>query len=58
MELRKVQKSGNSLYITLPRNYLSQLDLKLGDYVRVSLRVGHLDLVPVLESRPKRRRAK
>lgn len=38
MEIRRIQKSGNSLYVTLPRTFLCHIGLKRGDYARVILR--------------------
>lgn len=52
MEIRKVQKSGNSLYVTLPRAYLSHLGIALGDYVRLMLWDKKIDMEPLIEYRP------
>lgn len=50
MEIRKIQKSGNSLYVTLPRSYLSALGLVSGDYALLILIDGKIQLAPVKKS--------
>jgi len=41
MEIRKLQKHGNSLSVNLPPAYHANLGLKSGDYVELALTVDH-----------------
>lgn len=45
MEIRKVQKHGNSLAVNLPPSFVQNLDLSDGDYVEVSLTVDKLIVI-------------
>ncbi len=40
---RKVWKEGGSLLISIPRNTVEKLDLKVGDIVEVELKKGEED---------------
>lgn len=50
----KLTKIGNSLGVTIPREQLEALGLRLGDEVEVRRRGSHLEIIPVLK-RPKLR---
>lgn len=45
-EVKKIQKSGNSLYVTIPKSYLTFLGLIRKDLVVVSLQRDHITVRP------------
>lgn len=45
-EVRKVQKSGNAFYVTIPRAYLSYLGLTRKDMVVIRLHRDHITVSP------------
>lgn len=47
MELHKIQKSGNSYYVTIPRSYLDYLGLIPKKYAMVILQEDCVKIAPV-----------
>lgn len=47
MYINKLQKSGNSFYVTLPRAYIMHLGLKPKDHVVVKLSHGKIVLMSI-----------
>lgn len=47
MDVRKIQRSGNSVYVTLHRNYLTMLGLKQGDFVIIRLGLENITISPL-----------
>ena len=45
-EVKKIQKSGNSFYVTIPRSYLTHLGLTRKDFVVVRLFRDYIVLSP------------
>ena len=53
-ETRKIQKIGNTLYISIPKSWTNQLQLKQGEKVKlVSQQDGSISIYPKSESRPR-----
>ncbi len=47
MEIHKVQKSGNSYYVTIPRQYLNALGIKPKEHVYVMLLKNSIQIMAV-----------
>ncbi|KKN33025.1 hypothetical protein LCGC14_0807940 [marine sediment metagenome] len=45
-ELKKLNLTGNSFFITLPKKYVYAIGLKLHDLIVVRLTNGKLELIP------------
>lgn len=49
MVVRRIGKSGNSLYVSLPQSFLAYLGLGQGSYMSVTLVKGKILLEPAKE---------
>jgi antitoxin component of MazEF toxin-antitoxin module len=52
MEIRKIQKDGNSLVVPLPPKYLTAANLNTGDRVTITLTVEKEILISKLNHKP------
>lgn len=46
MVFRRIGKSGNSLYVSIPQSFLAYLELGQGDYTAVTLVKGKIIIEP------------
>lgn len=58
MVIHRIQKSGNSFYVTIPKEYFLNLGLKPKDYVMVGLEGDKIIIRPLagVPAVPKKRR--
>jgi antitoxin component of MazEF toxin-antitoxin module len=48
MQAVRIRQNGNSLAVTLPSTYISQLGWQLGDYLVLEIVERHLEVRPIL----------
>lgn len=58
MVIRRIGKSGNSLYVSIPESFLKFLELEQGSYVAVTLTKGKIIVEPARKEVDKVRKGK
>jgi len=47
VEIRRLQKSGSSYFIAMPKKYIEALGLKKQDQIIINLKDGKIEVMPI-----------